>query len=192
MNHDDHDDDHDDYNEDEYSQYCQELESQNDEEYSQYCQYVESQEPIDPDKIAQYIADTEFGFVTGHFSWCIFMTCKKIENPDGTITYLESIFDRVYYAKPLPVGATRYILSPRLYASLEEKDRKEHKDSDTSWTLRKQTSDKDKSWLYRMRPERAVVNSYANYLYVKNMTHEKFLKHVDHIGGIPCSSFYII
>lgn len=144
------------------------------------------------DEIAHYITDDEFGFVTMHFSWRVFIMCKKIENEDGTVTYLESYFDRVYYAKPLPEGATRYILSPRLYAALEERDRKQHKEEDTSWTLRKQTSDSDKSWLYRMGPCQPAQNCYDNYLYVKKMTDEEFSKHVKHIGGLPQSSFCII
>ena len=149
----------------------------------------------DPDKISRYITDDEFGFVFMQFSWKIFNMCKKIEHPDGTVTYLESIFDRVYlgyHARPLPQGATRYILSPRLFAALEQNDRDHHKMEDTSWTLRTQSSDRDMSWLFRMQPGRPVENSYDNYLYVKNMTDEKFAKHVEHIGGLPEHSFIIL
>ena len=106
-----------------------------------------------------------------------------MENGDGTVTYLQSDFER-YKQEHLNKQATRYVLSPRLYSSLELSLRKEHKGPQCSWALCKQSTNMDWSHMY-------LNNRFHNYVYVTSMSNEEFDKYVKTIGGIPYSSFYI-
>ena len=155
-------------------------------------QLAENQVPIDPSQIAQYITGDEFGHLTSMLSWKTFSTCKRVVNSDGTFTYLTSFF-KLYDKTCLDRNATRYILSPRLYASLEAPMRENNfKDRDHSWALRSQTTEFNMSHLYRMGPSQPSDRFYDNFVYVSNMSQTEFEKHVEFIGGIPYSSFYII
>jgi hypothetical protein len=159
----------------------------------------QSIQPHDPDSLAQYINDDEFGFVAAMLSSTTFSMVKQIVHFRGPVTYLHSTFE-FYTQKHLDRKDTRYVISPRLYASLSYDNRANFRRPDCSWALCNQDTNTNFYHLFAMRPQHPegprqpsepLNPAYERYLCVSNMDEEKFEKLVENIGGIPYYSFYI-